>query len=125
MWGDADLGGIKVYELIVIKGTSCTLGNKDFVLEMFKRPGNIDISNPKKKGTPLPLYTDGICTDRGVSSINTSDLLPETPTKHSEQYNFVTDSDEEMLASLCEDDHSHTQYLLHAGIRAGGPRASV
>ena len=101
IWGD-----IKVYELIVIEGTSGTLGNKDFVLESFKRPGNINISNPNKIGIPLPLYSAGICTDRGVSSINTSDLLPETPTRHSEQYNFVTDSDEEMLASLCEDDHT-------------------
>ena len=51
MWGD-----IRVNELIMIETTTGTLGGQDFVIERFKRPGTINVPNPKKIGDHGPKY---------------------------------------------------------------------
>ena len=51
MWGDS-----RVHELIMIETNTGTLGGQDFVIERFKRPGTINVPNPKKIGDHGPKY---------------------------------------------------------------------
>ena len=96
MWGD-----LKVNELIVIDGTSGTLLGQDFIIETFKRPGNINPSHPVKIGTPLPLYSSGICLDRGrVTTHDLSTIIIHTP---SDKDIFESESDNELLATINDD----------------------
>ena len=95
MWGDS-----RVNELLMIETNTGTLGGQDFVIERFKRPGTINVPNPKKIGTPIPLYNTGICFNRGVHELNITPIVVDLATVEEENDLFASESDEELLASL-------------------------
>ena len=84
-------------EPILIETTTGTLGGQDLVIEIFKRPGTINVPNPKKIGTPIPLYNSGIYFNRGVCELYIKPIVVDLDTIDEENDMFASESDEELL----------------------------
>ena len=69
---------IRVNNLLIIDGSTGTIGGKDFCIVNLRRPGSVQIPGLVRVGSPIPLFSDCVNINRGYERLNIKPLSMDT-----------------------------------------------
>lgn len=100
---------IRVNDLLIIDGSTGTIGGKDFCIVNLRRPGSVQIPGLGRVGSPIPLFSDCVNINRGYERLNIKPLSMDTlnnidalDTEDPNDNVFNDSDDEELLAATQE-----------------------